>query len=1833
MSDPKLLRPQGAEKGSDKIEDFIPPKPDWNKDISADEQRLFFQQQRTRSGEDTRNVPAVTLKDNKDKKSDDNELSPEELKLLQKKPQADKQPNKEPDQKTDQKAKADVPRVDGERSDKAAPAKVGDARKLEGDEAARAQLLQQNLINTAARYVDVITKDPEVATRSVKAVTDGIEEERRAGVFGPATQQAYRRYIDWMEKQAVPQTVREMDMMRLEVPAGCPIELPADAYQRSIHPDLYKVGDLKMNMGIDATKVPSEADMDKLDDVVGWLGKCNTRVVESRGQAMDRQLNKLIEENGFPDAWKRKDGQDAVAWRASAEEMVDLSVRTKNYVEAMQSLYKSSRDKDSKEDAFPFALPVGCKIVIESGGKTREITDQEVNDPRVRQLLADAKIKEVILAVPKDLRQEDPANAEKIANLRNWLGEYGDKIDKGVAAMVDLQKNVDAVIMYGDIEVAKGKGLFNSKNQFIGLTDDKYQPKEGETKRDLNLLGYDFNVQKVTDKNDPNFGKYKVTQTINAESAPWYAYQNCRQMGVEKIGESMDVATKYLDADAFVPVRDGSKIQLVKAKNLDSFKTNQQGWYWGEKVVIGALDGVMAVEAAVTLGTATVGYFAAKEALKLTAKQFAMELGKGALRLTVAGAGILNNAGARDTEWGRTANTVRGLYFLGDMGLATGANAWRAGRSVLGLAKGAETAEAAAALTGAQKVNTILHGGMVNGEKVKAAAYWGKFHTGLEYGFRATEAGFVPIIARDYLHELDRLGGKTRSFGFDAATQVGDGRGMQVAKAGDFDTKKPEVAKATNAVLDGYSETLQQGRPDQTKREVQGIFDTTKRLLAPDATEDEKTAYRQKLSASLNFTGDQIRDLEKAHEMTYKTVTLSPAQLLELTQADKRKDYEKPVRDLAEKFLSERNKDVDAASRIALLYLSRNADGKLQPQAGAVKLEVPEYKKIVGDGEYMREETVKARTVTLTSETKDVVACLKQDLGSSAGTNRGIVTGDCLVRIGGITHQEFGAQLQDVLEDKSSTKADKMRALSDRSGARLATIIDGLRYQEADKGNRNPVDALREKGKSFGVTADDLARTLVATAKTDADPDVRAMSGALLYGLKEADPNRRSALLNAFNMEWQKSGGTDGAFAKRLNEFLTTQMKEQIPAEAKSADAVRDSRINAAVSMSYLSADAGVQKDITKALVESISSTSPVVALKALDALLPERFAQIAKENPELANQVRERSLSLVKLPRTREEETLTARLISNMEPLLREGEPELRRKFVDKLHGFLWNSKANNEYAKFYPSLRAASIDSLGALGEQRSFELILSHASAQPIVKLGDKAVVAAEQDATVRLSAVRALEKLQPAKNEANPKLRNLVHDLVNNEKDATVAYQLRDFHFTMQRIEPGSDEYKRMYESTRIKLTPLTDKHPKLAGFNDDAIKNWLRTDPRFSMLDEDAFRETAQNAALGAMGGFNRFFSFTETIKAREWEKANEVEVKRRDQWKDLCDLAKTDGEDGDKAKLALLHIATHDGSILGGKSGLNIHIKGNAMDQNFYNFDWKRMASREFKELAKSGNGSRDIVDYCLQTGLALSAQLPGYVSVDFLDGWREMSKGQTDTREREKFARVTGQALEAELSRQENQTDYFQMELIKDLKDYGDRRVFPVLDAMQSSSKFESVRKECKQQMSDFYSVALQWNDARVDQVASPKERAARMKDALDDSNNGETAAGAIARAYKGYRIKNESDPGLAMIQLGMNDNNARTRFMSAKVIMESELAQDAPVRLKAAEVFANLVVNGPQIAKAHEIQIARCKADAYQELSRFALTAPMTVATAGGGQYRIQRNQAGVVEVTKVK
>ncbi|MBY0547485.1 MAG: hypothetical protein K2W95_09350 [Candidatus Obscuribacterales bacterium] len=1733
--------------------------------------------------------------------------------------------------------------------------------------ATRAAYMQETMINLTPLFISSLPQQAgenqndyiRRVKEEVKQYRDTLQAERNAGLFGPASKQAYRAMVEWLEQRAVLDVVRLVDSYQIPMPPGCPISLTLDEFGRAIDPELYKSiassQNLRANLNLDTSVIPSEADIQRFEAAVRWCEIGNDAVKLARARHDTVTLNRLIGDLNMP-SWQLKEGESADSWRTSAFAMVDLAAKMRNYIEAMHSLFKISTHND-----FPFNLPPGTTLTIEEGGKLHQVTDKDVS--LNASILKNGVIKQIKLDLPKDLRQDHPANAQRIDSLKRWLGANAERIEKSVDRLADLDENPLAAIMYGDVEIRNGKGIFNEQGQFKGISKADYVPEAGEELKDVNLIGFNFEAEAITD--GPHKGKYRVKQTVTAEHAPWFAYQNYRFLGVKLVG-SMIIEEKIVDGETFMPIKRGDTVEIVKAKHLAGHKRGQQFAYHGERLLVSAMDAAMITTGTIEIAGAVRGAKLAAAGrttgLELSGGQTAWQVSKGTMRFTIGGLGVLNGAGGREAKignWhaGEDINLGRGIYFLGDISLGLARGGWNYFRSG-GVAR---------PLSSSDKVHLLIHGRATPGaEKLEGMAWVRHVHTASMYTFKACEFGFAPVIAGELRSQVGRIqdAGK-RDPVADAKlqlgkTRIGDGRGMQAAKPGDFAFDNKQALDGALGVLDNFSTTLRDGRSPESAEQIKQIFDECAKLLSSNTHGEERRRFKQVLLHQMSFTGEEIIELELAHPASKQDANfrLTEQQLHDLLDPSSCRNLPRAVQDLAGRILAGRDKDVQAACAIALFYLCRDQDGKLPTHLAEAKTVVPRYKRTVityestPEGEVAKQTdvVVEARELSSSLTPDDAVAILKRDLAAGKLGNRGIATGDMLCRIGAITHQQYATILQDVLTDSSASRGDKFRALSDAFGARFATILDGVRQQEKVlSGDLTFSEREEEAGRHFKVSSKDLFVTLENVARTDKDADVRALAALQLYGLKESDPRRRQDILSAVHgLLKQCASLSPGELAKQVKAYLRDEMAAPVSSViAELADWLRQRKLDAALTFALIShpADMESQREMNQAIAESLSNTDLRLTVRVIEALLPDRIKQLSVDDPRTAYRLRAAIVDLLKCPVGLADEPQLVAILKNVNALFANADKESKVLLAMRLERLL--RRDDIEYVQYYPLMRAAAIESLSQLGSrsEETVNLIRSHATAAPVLQIGKISLVAGEQDGLVRAAAVKALDFLKDVE------LSSYIGALINTETDPHIAARLRDVRFENQRIERDSEEYKKQYEAilTRLSDAAKEEKYPHLKSFGEQEAANWLNE--RYPLLQVKVF-EAALNKEIDDASSYGgKLVNLSGSLFLDELEALKKVQETRMGYWKNLELLATGKGLEADKARKALYYLVVSDHpyfrTIYSGADLIEIQSDCNkSRKHRLFDIEPKSQAARILQKCCSAELSSgRDLVAGRVEE--ILTTRLGGIatdsVGSDLLAGLKELARPDASGNvaiSRERLASIYAVILKHEVGAEggfagkslKDQSPWLQLYLIRELAAMKNRMMYPALEAIAKRKvniedpnlrrEFEEVAKVAQETLEELRdSVPLIWHATAIDFVSSAEDRATRLGTALTNRTSADQLIQQMFSAYKGHSFK-INDPAFGSLSVAMGDTNERVRMAAAMLVMESNIPNTHPCKVQAVKTLALLMRCGA------------CKdfqKEAFQGLSRFTLTKPLLLILPKGESLRIEK-QAGPEEVAEV-
>ncbi len=1594
-----------------------------------------------------------------------------------------------------------------------------------------------------------------------------LEQEKNDGVFGPATKLAYKQFVAYLEKQTT-SAITSLNSRMMSIPAGAPISLPRDIRPEMagpVSPDLFRsmvaAGMVKAKIDVSCDNQPTADDLSKLDTAFGWLVTCSRAIKEADSREEKSFMNGVIAENGLPPGWRYKEGDDFEAWKAAASEMIDLSLTTKGYIGAMLQCYVLGAG-----DKFPLQLPIGCKLTFKgSDNKEFVATHLDINDPGTLAKIKTAKLIEIDLGLPKDLKVTDPTNAETIRHLVDWINDYGRFLVKQTDKLAEIQQDPNKLLMYGDVELRNTRGVFDQNGKLISLIRacdvGQINLPPGCTARAINLLSFDFTAEKVIDHRDVNYGKIKVVQRVTAEQLPVLAYSNVRLPWEDSVGQPT-IIESYFDPDEFVPIRNGSIVELRKASSLPSIKSAQRFNYWLDKGLTAVVDlGMVAtgtIQARVAINGAKLAAAGATD-LQLTAGQKIFSVASNGGRIAIGGAGVFNNAGAREESRGELLNKARGVYFLCDIALGVA----RVGKSVF------SPRLPGAPPSAAEKISaTILGRGAADGvPKLDGIPYIRNTYKGTMYSFKAAELGFAKVVwdqLCDSWSVIKQDGNKFAPIGIPRDT-VGDGRGLVMPPATNaFD---PRVS---SEILSGYADTLCTNRTPDKQQAIRKIFEQVSSKL--ESTPEEKAELCQQLAMMLTFSPDEIRQLEQLHPEARKGgFTLTQEMIADLMDPDKRRNLPGPVAKLAESIMASRDQDLLAAARIGLLYLNRDGTGKINESLASVAIQIESYPRTVAVDNVGRVEskidmTIPARTLKVSFSTASIVKDLQIDLSERRQTNRGIVTGDVLLRIGALSHRAYGCVLRDVLNDPTAPAADKMRALTDPFGSRMAVIADGAAIEEYEAlVGKSTADAAA-LAKSFGVTSTDFVATLENTAKTDPAPEVRAMSAALLFGLRQSNPQRKAEMLTALNSLWQEMKDKPQNFVEAIETFLQRAMARRVPSSDTAGGALlRESRLNAAMSLLCMTRadDSNMNDLIIRSIADTVDRSDFVATNRALELLLPDRIKQLPTQ---VQNKLFQELALMIKRPDNGETDDNLIRLLNNLKKALPSMSVEVKDQFSQRLEGLL--TADSPTFAKYFPETRVAAIELLVRM-KGPNLNIFRALATAEPTLQIGTTSIRAGESDGRVRAAALRALAELN------DPYLDLIAEQIISKETDPKVAEILRTVIYERRPIAP--EIYADRYQDA-LKLQVQRDS---CAPCSEKEAKEFLASE--CPLLDKDTFIKALQKGADSGSSWVN-FQAGDRYGLDRELNEALRVRAERQRQFENLCKIASDPNHpQARKAIMSLYYIATGAIATHVGIVSIDSPYKPGKHTHRIESFDVRSEAANHFMELAKSASKNLDLVAYATWQALE-NPNLPISTRDQFLQTQLRLAgqerPGGTSL-SKPAVAGLLMRMLLTDLARPEPSIS-FQRKVIDELTKLNCREAVPIVQAVLDNPKNQAalsanqskydVRAACEKLVFDVgHNLAKIWNESSGDTKSTAEQRIERLNNALK-SGNEDVIVRELFNSFKEYTFSGATDRGLQPILAALRSTSERVRLASAMVLLKDGMSASNLAHLEALNCLLKL-------------------------------------------------------------
>lgn len=451
-----------------------------------------------------------------------------------------------------------------------------------------------------------------------------LEVEQRSGNFGPHTQKALSDAVQWLEKEQIPGFLHNLKAVGAE-----PKEvIPGVANE---------IKDGRYNLDIKTDKIPQSQDVDKLYRAVEWLGE-SSQETQKRSETLARDLNDFIVANKLPQGWQKPANVSAAEWMPNAARLVNAAISAKTQVEISHELQKLSGG------AIQSSAPEGTKIETSRWS---------------------GKLQAVKLDLPQSWQIASPEDQKKVEQLE----QYAQREKARVAPHLEnLKSNLTAPeksISWGDWDIPNTRAQLDSKGNLVSLLGKDDKPQEGMTATPVNLLESRYSVS-----TNPQNGKIVIDQSVQAQAVPIYGYQN---LIYTNVGQPSQTRREFAP-DEWVTVRNGSEMQILKAKDLQWEATKAKLAHYGTKGGVIALDVALATTGVAEIAgavRATRAVVAATDVGSMASKSTALlspasrQIARGGVNLTVSGIGVLDNASKHENSVATPLLLGRQAFFLG----------------------------------------------------------------------------------------------------------------------------------------------------------------------------------------------------------------------------------------------------------------------------------------------------------------------------------------------------------------------------------------------------------------------------------------------------------------------------------------------------------------------------------------------------------------------------------------------------------------------------------------------------------------------------------------------------------------------------------------------------------------------------------------------------------------------------------------------------------------------------------------------------------------------------------------------------------------------------------------------------------------------------------------------------------------------------------------------------------------------------------------------------------------------------------------------------------------
>jgi hypothetical protein len=1159
----------------------------------------------------------------------------------------------------------------------------------------REALFYQRLLLSALPVIDPVSgfKRSQLVSQEMNELQKAGEEKRTAQ-FGTESQKGLEQYKQYL-LQRLQSTAGELSSMIIQPPEGLPIAVPrrdGQAMPSSEFLTSVARGESKPELGLNKQGLPDLKQAENISALQNWLIAAGDRLTAARLVRIDEHLNQTIKGLNAPEGWLLKPGENKESWRGAAIEGTDLVQSIERRVKEADYLARTAH-------GFQYELPPG--VFVKSRDRKGNIVDLEIK-------------------IPDTPNPEDAKTANVFRLWRQWLREDEPRAEQAIKHLQWVVQNPHQILGWKDTEVpavkdqkthkyVRAQASFDECGHFKAIVDPtKITKKPPEIYKDMNLLEERFKAHMEN-------GKVVVENSVQAQLVPNgpLGYQN---MWADNVGAAADTKKQRYEPNDYVAVDVGTGIELMQAKDLIAFARTEKVMHYGSKAIFAALDVGMAATGSIEVLAATRelralslvgGEIAGQAASHLAKQQAAKLLRDGAVKAGAGSSGFeLNSAAAAETESGRTANFLRGLYFSAG-GVAM------LGRGGRGWVSSAYAEKAAAEQTAqAQRLEESMNG---------LPAVFGSIAKHSNSIQSWLQLPMIPISYQQLQAQLRAENAQNLTKNI-LELSLQDKPLVEPSPSSNADTgQKPELNR----------QLIEKMKSETSSKAARLLLEQLENLPQdPGAVKIFKERAESNLSVSA-FTVDKL--LFNCPEL------VKPGLLRQILDPEVRKrNINRDEFAKADQILSKgSDPELDRASRVVLLMLAASSRVKQSnpEQPAGTRAENGPASGNANDVQ-AKDNTIATIRINLSpmaagalGQTDGAMAFnvdrnfIASPLLSRAETakadSRTLSDATVLAQSGAISAWEYAALIKGMLLDPSTTKEDKTRILCGSDIVNLPLAISAIREQERDfqPGATKPGETHTEV-----LTADDLQQTLRAVIRDSQDKDLSAMAAFALYGdLRNAQvPGAGNRFLAAASTLASDKERKRDLFAEAI-DFLDETLSQKQSAQAASADEERSRRLMSIDSFAPLlrmlpkESHDRLQRLIDLSLSADFLWSPPKHVNAVLPLITQEQFARWSSST---ATAVREKASELLlddqkllRLPGQSTVENDVVNYLGGFGHLYENATTDQKATLRENLKGFL-----NGGIDPGYSAARIATIRQLIKLGDREALQAMRESVESDP-------------------------------------------------------------------------------------------------------------------------------------------------------------------------------------------------------------------------------------------------------------------------------------------------------------------------------------------------------------------------------------------------------------------------------------------------------------------------------------------------------------------------------------